>query len=93
MNEAMEYEQTEMDSRPDNLEVSEDASVDEAIPIGLIKEGRTDAYKETMSKYIDNIDTYETRTKVNITKWRPIYEVIDGAYIKGYKTFPDYFIK
>ena len=34
-----------------------------------------------MSKYINNIDTYETRTKVNTTKWRPIYEVIDEAYI------------
>ena len=40
-----------------------------------------------MSKYIDNIDTYETRTKVNTTKLRPIYEVIDEAYIKD-SNFP-----
>ena len=35
-----------------------------------------------MSQDINNIDTYETRTKVNTTKWRPIYEVIDEAYIE-----------
>ena len=33
----MEAELTEMDSRPDNLAVSEDASVDEAVPIDLRK--------------------------------------------------------
>ena len=37
INEAMEAELTEMYSRPDNLAVSEDASIDEAIPIDLIK--------------------------------------------------------
>ena len=26
-------------------------------------------------------------------KWRPIHEVIDKAYIKGSKIFPDDFIK
>ena len=46
-----------------------------------------------MSKYINNIDTYETRTKVIITKWRPIYEVIHESYIKGSKIFSDDFIK
>ena len=46
-----------------------------------------------MSKDIENIDTYETRTKVNTTKWRPLYEVIDEAYIKDSKIFPDYVIK
>ena len=38
MNEEMEAELTKMDSRPDNLAVSEDASVDEAVPIDLRKE-------------------------------------------------------
>ena len=33
----MEAEMTEMDSRPDNLEVSEDTNVDEAIPIDIRK--------------------------------------------------------
>ena len=82
-----------MDSRHEILEVSEDASVDEAVPIDIIKEQNTKAYKETMSKEIENIDTYETRTIVNTTKWRPIYEVIDEAYIKGSKVNPDNFIK
>ena len=46
-----------------------------------------------MSKYINNIDTYETITKVDTKKWRPIYEVIDEAYIKYSKIFSDEFIK
>ena len=46
-----------------------------------------------MRKDIDNIDTYETRTKVNTTKQGPIYEVIDEAYFKGSKIFPYDFIK
>ena len=46
-----------------------------------------------MSKDINKIDTYETRTKVNTTKWRPIYEVIDEAYIKYSKIPPGDFIK
>ena len=31
--------------------------------------------------------------KVNITQWRPIYEVIDEAYIEESKIFPDDFIR
>ena len=46
-----------------------------------------------MSKDINNIDNYETRTKLNTTKWRTIYEVIYEAYIKYYKIFSDNFIK
>ena len=68
MNEEMEAELTEMDSRPENLVVFEDASVDEAIPIDLRKEQRTKVYKETTSTDIDNIDTYETITKTNTIK-------------------------
>ena len=41
-----------------------------------------------MNKDINNIDTYETRRKVTTTKWRPIYEVIDEAYIKDSNFFP-----
>ena len=52
----------------DNLAVSEDESVDEAVPIDIRKERKTKAYKETMSQDINNIDTYETRTKVDTTK-------------------------
>ena len=93
MNEEMESELTKMDSRPESLEVSEDESVDEAVLIDLIKQQGTEAYKQTMSKNIKNIDTYETRTKVNTTKLRPIYEVIDEAYIEESNIFPDYFIR
>ena len=34
---------------------------------------------------IENIDIIETRTKVNTTKWRPIYEVIDKTYFMDSK--------
>ena len=37
MNEEMKSEQTKTDSRPENLAVSEDASVDESVPIDLRK--------------------------------------------------------
>ena len=57
----MEAEPTKMNSRPENLQVSEYASVDEDVPIDIRKERNTKAYKETMSKYIDNTDNYETR--------------------------------
>ena len=82
MNEEMETEMTEMDSIPDHLVVSEDEGADESVPINIRKERKKKSYKETMSQDIENIDTYENRTKVNTKKWRPIYEVIDEAYIK-----------
>ena len=50
-------------------------------------------YKETTSQDISNIDTYETRTKVNTSKWRTIYEVIDEAYIKESNIFPEDFMR
>ena len=37
MNEEMEVELTKTDSRPENLAVSKDASVDEAVPIDIRK--------------------------------------------------------
>ena len=37
MNEEMEYGLMKMDSRPDNLAVWEDESVDEAVPIDIRK--------------------------------------------------------
>ena len=43
MNEGMESELNVMDSRPDNLVVSENASVDEAIPIYIRKERSTES--------------------------------------------------
>ena len=93
MNEEMEAELTEMDSIPDHLAVSEDKIVDKAVPIDIRKEQKTKIYKEKMSQDIKNIDTYENRTKVNTTKWRPIYEVIDEAYIEESNIFPGGFIR
>ena len=86
----MEAELTEMDSIPEHLALSEDEGAEEAVPIHIIKERKTKAYKETMSQDTENTDTYETRTKVNIIHQRTIYEVIDEAYIKESNTFPDY---
>ena len=68
-------------------------SVDEDVPIDIRKERNTKAYKETIIQDISNIDTYETRKTINATKWRPIYEVIDEAYIKYSKSFPEDFIR
>ena len=59
---------TEMDSRTDNLSVSEDSNFDEDIPIDIRKEQSTEAYKETTGKDINKIDTYETRKKVSTKK-------------------------
>ena len=89
----MEAELTKMDSWPDNFAVSEDASVDESVPIYLRKARSIEEYKDIMSKDIENINTYESRKKCNTTKWRPIYEVIDEAFIKDYKILPGDFIK
>ena len=58
MNEKMEAERTEMDSRTDNLAVSEEANIYESIQIDLRKEQSTESYKETMSKDINSIYTY-----------------------------------
>ena len=88
----MEYElieSSEMDSKTGNLAVTEEADVDEAIPIYLKKERNTQAYKETMDIDIDKINTCELRNKVNTTKWRPIYEVIDEAYFMESNIFSD----
>ena len=46
-----------------------------------------------MIQDIETIDKYENRRIVNITQWRPIYEVIDEAYTKESNIFPDYFIR
>ena len=89
----MKSELTEMDTIPDHLAVSEDESVEKSVLIDIRKERKTKSYKETISQDISNIHTYKTRKKVNTTKLRPIYEVIDEAYIKDSKKFPEDFIK
>ena len=80
-----------MDSRPDNLAVSEGESVNEDVLINIRKERQTKSYKDIMSQDINNVDTYDTRTNINTTKWSSIYEVIYEAYIKESNIFPEDF--
>ena len=93
MNEEMEAEMTEMDSKNDHLTVTEEEIFYESIPINLRKERSTLSYKETMNMDVENVNTFETRKKVNTIKWRPIFEVIYEAYFKGSKRFSDDFMK
>ena len=46
-----------------------------------------------VATYKNKKKPYETRKKVNTTKWRPIYEFIDEAYINHSKIVSDDFIK
>ena len=46
-----------------------------------------------MSMDIENINTPETRNKLNTIKLRPIFEFIDESYFKGYKSFSDDLVK
>ena len=61
-----------MYSKTDNLGVTEEANVDEDIPIDLIKEQIIQVYKQTTSMNIENINTFEARNKANTIKQRPI---------------------
>ena len=70
-------EWSEINSKTDNLAVTEEADVDEAIPMYIKKELKIQAYKETMNVDVDKINTFEIRIKINTIKWRPIYEVIE----------------
>ena len=93
MNDEMEAEMNEMDVTPGKKADSEDKSVHKAIPTQIRKERATKAYKETMNQDIETIDKYENRRIFNITQWRPIYEVINEAYIKDSNKSPDDFIR
>ena len=64
MNEEMESELTRIYSITYNLAVSEDASVDEVVPIQIKKERNTKAYKETMSKYIEKLTLMKLEKKL-----------------------------
>ena len=90
-------------SNNDNLEVDEEANIDEAVTaeakdsndveIGLKEERKTRAYKETMNIDIENINTFKKRNKLYTTQWRTIYEIIEPEFLNKYDTFPDDFIK
>ena len=92
MNREMEAELTEMASKTDNMAVTEEANVDEDIPIDFIIERSTQAYKDTTSMYIDKINTFENRNKANTIKQSPTHEVINEAYSIGSKILLDDFM-
>ena len=60
----MEAEMKEMDEILGKNSFSEDDVFDEAIPIQIIKEITTEAYKEKMNKDIETIDKYENSKKI-----------------------------
>ena len=79
-----------MDVKLGNNAFSEDDNFDEAIPIQIRKERTTEAYKEKINEDIETIEKNENSKQiVQKTKRRPIYEVIDGDYIKKSNIFPD----
>ena len=70
MVEDMEAELTEASEihlKTENLAVTDEANIDEAILIYLLKEQKTQSYKKTM-KLIENINTFEKRNKVYTTQ-------------------------
>ena len=72
---------SEINSKTDNFDVTDEADVDEVIPIYLQKERKTQAYHKTMNIDIENIKTFEKRNKVNTIQWRTIHEVIEETYL------------
>ena len=65
----MEAEMKEMDVKQGKKAYSEDANVDEAIPIQIRKEITKEAYKEKTNEDIETIEKYENRTVVQRSKW------------------------
>ena len=71
MIEDMEAELTELseiNSKTDNLAVTEEENVDESIPIYRKKEQSTEAYQKKMNIDIENINKFEKRKKLNTTQ-------------------------
>ena len=62
------------------MAVTEEADVDESIPIYLKTELKTQAYKKTIKIDIEKINTFEK--KVYTTQWRKIYEDIEEDYFE-----------
>ena len=69
------------------MAVTKEANVDEAITaeakasnkmeIDIQKERKTQAYFKKINIDIENINTFEKRSKIYTTPWRTIYEVIE----------------
>ena len=72
----------------------DDDNFDEAIPIQIRKEKKTEAYKDNMNEDIETIEKNENSKQIfQKNKWGTIYEVIDKYYIENLDIFPDAFIK
>ena len=77
-------------SNTENLDVAEEANIDEAITAEakasnemenyLKKERKTKSYKEKIDIDIENINTIEKRKKVNTKLRRSIYKVIQQYF-------------
>ena len=64
------------------MAVTEESDVDEAIPIYILKERKTQSYNKTMKTDIEKINTFEKINKLYTTQWSTIYEVIEESYLK-----------
>ena len=72
---------------------NDDVNFDEAIPMQIIKERTTEAYKDNMYQDIKFIEKNDNSKNIfQKTKWRTIYEVIDADYIQNSNIFPTAFI-
>ena len=72
----------------------DDENFDEAIPIQVIKERTTEAYKDNMNKDIETVEKNENSKQIfQKIKQRTIYEVIDKYYIENSNIFPGAFIE
>ena len=71
-----------INSKTDNLAVTEEADVDKATPMYLKKEQKTQAYKKITNIDIEKINTFEKRNNANTKEWRTIYKVIEEAYFE-----------
>ena len=64
-------ELSEVDSKTNYLAVTEEANIDEAVPIYLEKNETHKHIIYTMDIDIDKVNTFEKRNKVSKIKWRP----------------------
>ena len=83
----------EIDSETDNLAVTDKEDVDESIPIYLKKEKKHKYTRKKRTLILISSTHLKKRNKVNTIKWRPIYEVIEEAYLKKSEEFPEDFMK
>ena len=76
-------ESSEINSKTDNLAVTEESDVDEAIPIYLKKERKKGAHQKTINIGIKRINTFEKEKKVKNNIKRMVME--QGLYAQVFK--------